>query len=215
MDLDKQKSTDLQGQVNSTTVASGLGNSTTPVDWRRSITKTAFGDEWVQSLDDTPNKFLSSQTKDIDLRYGLRPYLDSFRDYKGDSYAIPPSYSGQEIHRIIPVGDLLYLSVYDMGLPTDFGEPIYCWGRFQLKNFQQDFQFPDLPESVKNDLWAWIIDGHPWESFSFPPSLSEDVIKKMKEPDLRKHVFQSHQANGLERLSDSVGAIYDCLLYFC
>lgn len=206
--VDKQYLTDPIIQSVQETPASLRRSDAKPFEWNKSISSTVFGDEWVQSLEDTPEIFRNSQTKDVGLRRALREYLREFQDSKWLSYEEPPSYSIEDIDKLIPAQDLLYLSLFDFTTDEDGDiELDYDWSRSQLNNARAEFfdrigAFDD--EACRQELWEWAIDGLPWESFNFSRFLAKDKEAKLRSPNLRQECFEGHQTEGLRRLSDSV-----------
>ncbi|MCJ1386636.1 hypothetical protein MMC17_009762 [Xylographa soralifera] len=172
------------------------------VDWNWTPTTSVFEDEWVQSLEDTPDRFRSSQTKTISLRHSLDLYLRSFRDFKGEN---PPSYSRDNIYELIPAEDLLYLSVFDFEMDWPCTSH-YC-GRDDLDLLRYRDRFSEAvsaPQNLESLLWAWVIDGHPWECLANTERFSDELRAKLQEPDLRQNVLKDHQSELLRRLSDSL-----------
>ena len=80
-------------------------------------TLTTFKEWWVQSLDDTPDVFRGSQTRDVDLRRDLNLYLSS-----GASTHIArnPSYTIGNVRDNIKDEDLELLDIFDIYHQTDF-----------------------------------------------------------------------------------------------
>ena len=184
-------------------------HNTTQYTWRRNITNKVFGDEWIHSLEDTPKKYERAMTKDIDLRHNLRSYLQNFKDSDNNPYTIPPSYSREQIYKLIPADDLLYLSLFDLNNISG----VFSWGRIHLDMFKHEFQNYLSVNDFPDDLWNWVVDGHPWSSFQYPEKVSRADEKKLQEPSFRQKLFASHQQRGLSRLSDSV-CITKPILYF-
>ena len=178
-------------------------------DLKKNLTPIVFGDDWVQSLEDTPDKFRGWQTKDTNLRHGLRTYLQSFRN-SNDSDINPPQYSRDEIHQQIPAEDLLYLSYFDLGL-NEVGdlEVEYSWCRWELFGLRKMFfddilKVEDTGDTSDDELWAWVLDGSPWKSFRNLKDVPEEIKTRLEPLSFRQDLFKGHQRKGLERLSDSV-----------
>ena len=172
------------------------------VEWTWVPSVPIFEDEWVQSLEDTPDRFRSSQTKTISLRHSMDLYLQSYGYFNGQR---PPLYSRDDIYELIPAEDLLYLSLFDFNMDRDATSQ-YC-GRANLNILQYQDRFSQAvgaPEDLESVLWAWVIDGHPWECLANTASLPEELRTKLQEPNLRRTLFKNHQYELLKRLSDSV-----------
>ena len=133
MTTDKQK--DMQASTKPVTSNPSTQGDVTLFDWRKNVTPKVFGDDWVQSLEDTPDRFRSSQTKDTNLRHGLRTYLEGSGS-SNDSHKKHPDYSRESIYQLIPADDLLYLSHFDLGL-NEIGDLDleYSWSRYDLDDF--------------------------------------------------------------------------------
>ncbi|MCJ1399477.1 hypothetical protein MMC11_002679 [Xylographa trunciseda] len=174
-------------------------------EWNWIPTTIVFGDEWIQSLEDTPDRFRSAQTKTIVLRRSLRPYLQSFKDSSGNSYENPPSYFRDNITELIPATDLLYLSLVDFRISLE-SETVYSsYGRDDLEQYQdRTLKAVNAPEDVKGLLWQWLIDGHHWQSLPNPGIFSKELRDKVEETNLRNNLFEEHQTKLLRRLSDSL-----------
>ena len=191
--VDKESSTNTRNQNDANPTSSVPRTDSHQLDWFWTPTTTVFGDEWVESLEDTPDRFRNSQTRTISLRRSLGQYLQYCKDYSGAPYETPPSYSRENISELIPAADLLYLSLFDFGL--DWHERDWSYGRDDLKRYQNDVEGP---------LWEWIRDGHPWQSLADPERLAKELIARIQEPNLRQNLFKDHQSKLLGRLSDSV-----------
>ena len=210
MIADKQNPPDVQGSTKPAAPASSPQTLGVQLDWRKNLTTTVFGNEWVQSLEDTPDRFQSSRIKDIDLRHALRNYLENTKSFKHNSHEENPSYSLEEIGQMIPADDLLYLSLFDLGLDRNDKLVLsYSWARSDLDKCRQGFLSSigarqDITGPTADELWDWVCDGSPWESFRHRGKVSGKVKSELQRKNFRQELFNDHQKQGLERLSDSV-----------
>jgi hypothetical protein len=103
-------------------------------DWTRcEPTSPLHPDTLVQSLDDTPERFQSAQTKNVQLRKEIQSYLLRASDrYSEASYddlhsvspdssnaeqaLAPPEWSIENISAQLKPEEMAYISVYDIGL---------------------------------------------------------------------------------------------------
>ena len=156
-----------------------------------------FGVDWVQSLDDTPGKFTSSQTKEIPLRFNLRSYLESYRRQV-------PSYSREQLETLIPANELKFFQCFDLALDSD-GDLYF---RFLL-------EYDDLwssacdeatgtMKSSEEDLTfvRWLLRSYPGNERQCPIALSRKQVRRAAE--IRHNVFKAYQARAFSQLSDSV-----------
>ena len=109
-------------------------------DWTRCEPNSPLHPETlVQSLDDTPERFQSTQTKNIQLRNELRGYLlrgsdrhpeafhDALQGVNTDSsnteqVLAPPEWSIDNISAQFQPEEMAYITVYDIGLLQRRGE---------------------------------------------------------------------------------------------
>ncbi|KAF7502814.1 hypothetical protein GJ744_005027 [Endocarpon pusillum] len=204
---DKQR--DMQASAKPITSNSSTQSNIAPFDWRKNVTPKVFGDDWVQSLEHTPDRFRSSQIKDTGLRHALRTYLEGSGSPK-NSNKKHPDYSRESIDQLIPADDLLYLSHFDLGL-NEIGDLDleYSWSRSDLDELKEIFfgdihQTKDTADIMVERLWIWVLDGSPWESFRNPKDVKEELKAKLKLRTFRQDLFKAHQHKGLKRLSHSM-----------
>jgi hypothetical protein len=112
-------------------------------DWTRCEPNSPLHPETlVQSLDDTPERFQSTQTKNIQLRNELRSYLLRASDRHSEAFhddlqgvntdssnteqaLAPPEWSIENISAQFQPEEMAYITVYDIGLPLRRGEDVY------------------------------------------------------------------------------------------
>ncbi|MCJ1396587.1 hypothetical protein MMC18_009478 [Xylographa bjoerkii] len=201
----KEDPTNVQTQNKADPVPFIPKTDSSQLNWDWTPTTAVFEDEWIQSLEDTPDRFRSSQTKTISLRHSLKLYLESFNDSNDKPYKNPPSYSRDNISELIPAGQLLYLSLFDFNLDGNTASQ-YC-GRNDLILSKYRDRFSErlsAPTAFESSLWEWVIDGHPWESLTNPERFSKELRAKLQEANLREELFKDHQSVLLRRLSDSL-----------
>ena len=105
---------------------------------------------------------------------------------------------------------MLYLNHFDLSLKdNDYLDLDHDWTRRDLIALEENFynsigQPKDTPDGVAQALWAWVLDGSPWESFRNPEDVSEEMKTKLKPRSFRQELFKDHQNRGLACLSDSV-----------
>ena len=210
MTTDKRKlQLDVQASIKPITPAPLPQSNVATVALKKNLTPTVFGDDWVQSLEDTPDRFRGWQTKDTNLRHGLRTYLEGSRS-SNDSHLKDPKYSRNEIDQLIPADDLLYLSHFDLGLDKHgYLVPEYFWRRSELNEYRKMFfddisQLKDAGDVPVDELWAWMLDGSPWKSFPNLKNVSRDMKAKLEPRSFRQNLFKGHQTKGFKRLGDSV-----------
>ncbi|MCJ1281641.1 hypothetical protein MMC26_000962 [Xylographa opegraphella] len=199
--IDNEDSITVQNQNMVEYSSPTMKSNSLPVKWKWLTTAPVFHDEWIQSLEDTPDGFHNSQTKTISLRHSLNLYLRSFEDFGKD----PPSYSRDNIYELVPAEDLLYFSLFDIDINFPF--TIYYCGPDDLDLPRYRDRFSEViraPKSSESLLWAWVIDGHPWECLNNTERLSDEFRVKLQRPNLRQDLFKDHQSEILRRLSDSL-----------
>ncbi|RFU28998.1 hypothetical protein B7463_g7345, partial [Scytalidium lignicola] len=98
--LQKRDPTELSSKYDWTGVKPGWGENLHP-------------QTWVQSLDDTPEKFREAQLRKVQLRSEVKKYL---RRKNGNEEVPIRNWSIGEIYTQIPIKDVLYLSFFDLTL---------------------------------------------------------------------------------------------------
>jgi len=173
--------------------------------WNENLPIMLFDEDWVQSLEDTPDRYRSSQTKDIYLRTSLLRYLQGFEDSR-DISTKPPSYSRDTIHKLVPTGDLLYLNVFDFGLEyVDWPELNLQWGRCDIDDSRKSIlREIEAPEDSADTLWNWLIDSLSWADYPSPDTLPKKLKEKLQQDNCREEIFRNYHNRGIARLTDSV-----------
>ena len=166
-------------------------------DWVEPIPFEIFETDWIQSLDDTPGKFTSAQTKEVRLRYNLESYLEHY--YGSDEEA--PSYTREQLQNLIPADDLRYFQCFDLSLDYHY-------------NFHFTLEFSDLCDVAANlislssglsshqGVLDWLLGGYPWVQAPYPFPKSDGRYKLLR--GIREKVFQRYQEKALLHLTDSV-----------
>jgi hypothetical protein len=155
----------------------------------------------VQSLDDTPERFQSTQTKNIQLRNELRGYLlrasdrhpeafhDGLQGVNTDSSnteqaLAPPEWSIDNISARFQPEEMSYITVYDIGLLQLMGEGSqYAPTRQAGPLFDRLVQY-GMPINQPRGLPPGPLNFIPFHSYSYDPRSSYGLDAAEKE-DLR------------------------------
>ena len=176
--------------------------------WIEPIPQQIFGDEWVQSLDDTPGKFKSSQTTKVPLRRNLKSYLRTFYDLDERPTSYAPSYSREEIKNLIPPEELMYFRCFDIGFKDitygqdEAGHLELCFvlDNSCLQSYLDGCACEVLGQSEEKDEFVkWLMGRHPWSSDWVSASLDPEKLKTVHLNGLTKY-----REFAFQHLSDSV-----------
>ena len=186
------------------------------IGWSESISRRIFMDDWIHSLDDTPERFRQNQTNKISLQHSLKNYL------KESGQVESPDYSWENISDLIPSENLLHLSLSDLGYSEQNEiDEIMKMGHHKDPSFLNIFtdfffskllkQYPALlhyngQSDIKRDLSEFILSGYPWGSFHPFRQKLKSLTSLPELPKLKEERFRSYQKTLLHYLSDSVRA---------
>ena len=169
----------------------------------------------MQSLDDTPGKFKSSQTKNVPLRFNLKSYLQKFYELDGLPASYAPSYSRDGIGSLIPPEELMYFRCFDISFVSKseyIGKEreslklcfVLCNSRVRADMVESAYR---VGRSEGEEFEKWLIQAHP--SISKSGSLNSTKFESIKREGLA-----SYQKFALQHLSDSVSPFTVVLAMF-
>ncbi|KAH7416666.1 hypothetical protein BKA64DRAFT_272574 [Cadophora sp. MPI-SDFR-AT-0126] len=203
-------------------------------DWTRCEPPVPFHPAtWLQSLDDTPELFRSTETRRVHLRSELERYLNvprgiELNQRRGSIVEPAPDWTAGNISDKFEGDELMYISIYDIGLKDGAYRKHQVIGRLEpLRNIlidgrtNFDFEFAHFfaigQLETRLGMWASYLDNHLGGAPEFR-SLPDSIQRKYNElaPWIKALVEteESRQATKaqlrkklLARLSDS---LVDC-----
>jgi len=202
-------------------------------NWRRrKPPRMCFPDAFVQSLEDTPELFLSQQLEKVEIRSNIKKY---FKEKKHNPIMPDLGYTLNNVTEKIKAEELLYLSCWDLSrtyLNTtiiisrkgrvdpdlkgkkkdyldDIGSPEPC---YLLEDEISDRSEQGGGIRTTSSLWSLYLDGFVHKHPKFD-QLPTPVKNKLEDTRMRKELLSEYQQSLFLRLHDSVSDyLMDCII---